>query len=66
MNLIELIQIEMQNDDADTDRQSEILLNRYLGSSPEEKFAIDDVSICICGWSLSSMIKKLDGDGRPR
>lgn len=60
MNLIEAIQEAIREDDADTEKQSEILENLYNQSSDLEKQAIDDAVICLSGWSLETLLGRVD------
>ena len=56
--LIDRIEEEMQTDDADREKQSNILKRIYKESTPEEQERMDDVTMCICGWTLSTLIGK--------
>jgi hypothetical protein len=59
MNLIEIILSEAQNDDEDTSDQSDRLNQLYDSADEKGKQLIDDALICICGWSMSSLIERL-------
>lgn len=60
MNLIDTIQAEIFKDDADTGKQSELFEALYLQASESEKRAIDDAMICLCGWSLETLLKRAE------
>jgi hypothetical protein len=47
---------------SDDDDQSERLVNDYNHATKEQQQAIDDALICICGWSLSTLIKQAKHD----
>lgn len=53
--LIERIYRRIQSDDCD---QSERLAARYERAIPSERQAIDDVFICLCGYSLQTLINE--------
>lgn len=59
MNLVDTIQEEIRNDDADTTKQSAILEDLYKQASESERRAIDDAIICLCGWSLSTLLDRV-------
>jgi len=48
---------------SDDDDQSERLLNDYRAASPVEQKAIDDAFICLCGYSLATVIEQAKHDG---
>lgn len=52
-SLIQKIHYLMTNDDDD---QSERLVDTYEQSGPKEKQAIDDVFVCLCGYSLKTIL----------
>lgn len=54
MNLIETIFEEMLSDMEDSDKQSEYLIDIYQNS--QHQLEIDACFICLCGYSLSSLI----------
>ena len=54
MSLIEKISAAVLEDDEPTEKQSELLVETYLNSN--DKQAIDNCFICLCGYSLSSLI----------
>lgn len=54
MNLIEKITAAVLEDDGPSDKQSELLVESYLNSTDRQ--AIDNCFICLCGYSLSSLI----------
>ncbi len=55
-NIIEGILTLMQNDDEDPQKQSESLEALYEISTDTQKKAIDNAFICICGYSLDTII----------
>lgn len=54
MNLIEKITAAVLEDEEQTEKQSELLVESYLHSTDRQ--AIDNCFICLCGYSLSSLI----------
>lgn len=67
MNIIEDIQQEMLSDFENTSKQSAYLRRVYEGADERGKAALDDALICICGFSLTTLIERDDerynGDG---
>jgi len=59
-NLIEGIQSLMINDDADAEKQSDNLQALYEIATDTQKKAIDNTFICICGYSLDTIINNPD------
>jgi hypothetical protein len=59
MNLIELIDREMDGDYEDTTDQSERLIDLYQRADAAGKKLIDDAFICLCGWSMTSLLSKV-------
>ena len=55
-NLLEGIQTLMVNDTEDKQKQSEILESLYQIATSTQKKAIDNALICICGYSLDTII----------
>ncbi len=55
-NIIEGILTLMQNDEENPEKQSEILEAFYEVSTDAQKKAIDNAFICICGYSLDTII----------
>lgn len=64
MNLIEKIFNEMQNDEADMTKESEILLRFYNAGHPEYKAGMDMLCICLCGYSVETLTKQLNKGGK--
>lgn len=56
MNLIERITDLILSDDENTDKQSDILTRTYDDANAEKKTAIDNALICICGYSLKTLL----------
>lgn len=54
MTLIERILDEALSDDEDDSDQLERL---YKGSTPDQQKALDAAMLCICGWSLKTLIE---------
>jgi hypothetical protein len=61
LNLIALVFQEMWDDDANTDRESERLLATYDEADAAGKQLIDDVLVSLCGWTLPTLRRRLDG-----
>lgn len=55
-NIIEGISTLMQNDDEDPIKQSDSLEALYEISTDTQKKAIDNAFICICGYTLDTII----------
>lgn len=55
-NIIDHILYLMQNDCDDTEKQSDQLEALYEISTDTQKKAIDNAFICICGYSLDTII----------
>jgi hypothetical protein len=53
--VIERIYRRIQSDDCD---QSDRLARRYERATPNEREAIDDVFICLCGYSLQTLLNE--------
>lgn len=58
MSLIERIQDEINSDDEDPQEQSLRLIRLHLAASPETRAVLDDAFICLCGYSLTTLIGK--------
>ena len=56
--LIDRVEEAMSTDDENREKQSAILLRTYEKASPAEQAKIDECFICICGWSLKTLINK--------
>lgn len=56
--LIDRVQDEMESDDEDRQKQSAILLSVYDGADEKTKATIDEVFICLCGWSLKTLLNR--------
>jgi len=55
-NIIEGISTLMENDEEDPQKQSDQLEALYEISTDTQKKAIDNALICICGYSLDTII----------
>lgn len=60
MNILELILNEMITDDEDSKHQSDMLVEHYNKLDEPYQRAIDDALICVCGWSMETLIEKAD------
>lgn len=56
MNLIDTIAEEIRNDDVDTDDQSARLERLYAEADAAGRGVLDDAFICLCGYSLHTLI----------
>ncbi len=56
--LIDKIQEEMLSDDEDREEQSAILFAVYVGADKKTQAVIDEIFICLCGWSLETLLKR--------
>lgn len=59
MSLVSRIAEAILNDDDD---QSDRLINDYNNATPDQKQAIDDALICICGWSMTTLMEQAKHD----
>jgi len=64
MNLLETITAEIHSDDADTDKQSARLKQLYCEVSADAQTGIDAAFICLCGWSLETLITLAESEGK--
>jgi hypothetical protein len=60
MTLISRIADAIATDDDD---QSERLIETYKAASKTRKAAIDDVMICLCGYSIPTLMDQERADG---
>jgi hypothetical protein len=58
MHLIERIHNEMTTDDDNLARQSERLTDAYEFADPAGKALLNTAFICLCGWSLETLLKR--------
>jgi len=56
--LIDRVQDAMLSDDEDREEQSAILRSIYEEQSREVRNKIDEIFICLCGWSLETLLKR--------
>jgi hypothetical protein len=59
-NLVAQISKAMFSDDDD---QSEMLAGIYLSANEVEKAVLDRTFICLCGWSLKTLMNMCEKDG---
>jgi len=57
LTLIDSIADLMVNDDEDREKQSTLLLARWAGTTAAERQLVDDLMVCVCGYSLSRLIE---------
>ena len=57
-NTIQEIFDAMESDDANRAKQSNRLERLYRDSNARERMVLDAALICICGYSLDTMIKE--------
>lgn len=48
---------------SDDDDQSDMLADIYLQAEEAEKAVLDKAFICLCGWSLKTMMEKCEKEG---
>jgi len=48
---------------SDDDDQSEMLADIYLSANQAERDVLDRAFICLCGWSLKTMMSKCEKEG---
>jgi hypothetical protein len=59
MALIDRIEeLILSDDEYPRDDQSDRLIDEYEKASPESKEVIDNIFICLCGYSLKSIIEQ--------
>ncbi|MBN9229593.1 MAG: hypothetical protein J0I93_01970 [Legionella sp.] len=58
MNLIECVAQVMGEDEEHSDKQSDYLTELYRNSHYQQE--IDSVFICLCGYSLKSLIEMVE------
>jgi hypothetical protein len=56
--LIDRVQEAMSTDDEDREKQSEYLQSIYEESDQKTRNKIDEVLMCLCGWSLKTLINR--------
>ncbi len=54
--LIDRVQQAMLTDDEDREEQSELLLSIYNELDRNTRNKVDEIFICLCGWSLKTLI----------
>jgi hypothetical protein len=59
--LVAHITREMVNDDED---QSQMLANIYLSADEAGREVLDQAFICLCGWSLKTLMQQVDHQGK--
>jgi len=58
--IINRVQRHMATDDDDPIDQSERLRDLYTGATKAQRKLLDDAFICLCGWSLDSLLQRRD------
>lgn len=58
MNIIDFIREEANKDEENTEKQSDILNRAYDEGTDEQKGAIDEALMCICGWTMKTIREK--------
>lgn len=58
VELIDKILALNHYDDESRESQSDILVQLYNKATPEQKEAMDNVTICICGYSIKTILKQ--------
>lgn len=61
--LLAKVERAMRTDDANRENQSERLIRKYNNATDDEKTLLDECFICLCGWSLATLIHG-NSDGR--
>ncbi len=59
-SLVAQISKAMHSDDDD---QSEMLAGIYLSANEVEKAVLDRAFICLCGWSLKTLMERCEKEG---
>jgi len=61
VNILERVAELMQSDDDNTEKNSDRIVGHYKRADRETREVIDHVFICLCGYSLDSILKGKDG-----
>lgn len=61
-NIIKRVSDLMQTDDANTDKQSAIVIRKYKNASESERDLLDGVFIALCGYSLDTIIAEYEDE----
>lgn len=61
-HLISRIRREMDSDEENLLKQSEYLANIYTDADTGGKQMLDDAFICLCGYGLGTLIKRMKDD----
>jgi hypothetical protein len=48
---------------SDDDDQSEMLADIYRSANEAEKVVLDNAFVCLCGWSLKTLMSKCEKEG---
>lgn len=60
--LVEVFDNQYQSDDERWSRKGANLMNDYAKATPEQREAIDNTFITLCGWSLHTLIDMVEQD----
>jgi hypothetical protein len=63
VNVLERVEAGMASDTERSDKQSELLVEAYHRATPEAQAVVDEIFICLCGWSLDSILAGRDDNG---
>ena len=55
-SLIDLIFEQMETDDCNRQKQSALLLKLYDNATKDQLVFLDEVLICLCGYSMDTLI----------
>lgn len=58
MSIIDTIADLMLNDDEDREKQADILKATWARCTAREQARIDEIMICVCGYSLTTLIEE--------
>lgn len=58
MNIIEVFEREFMDDDEPVEKKADQLERLYDSVAPDQRMAIDDTLIALCGWSMASLRSK--------
>ena len=57
-NIMDTIYKEMHSDDMSTDDSSDRLKEAWEEATPKEREAMDEVLMCVCGWTYDTLRRK--------
>jgi hypothetical protein len=65
MDLIERLMAALDTDEEDREKSIERAAWNYEKATPDQQRAIDRIFICLCGWSLRTLLSGAEEDPAP-